>query len=63
MNNIPSVAERNEIIQDIIDRLLYLPDADRTKFIYYLDILKDVYQVNVRNVDGIRIYETQKQKP
>ena len=59
MNNVPSVAERNEILQDIIDRMLYLPESDRKQFLYYISILKDTYPVGVKLVDGIRVYEPQ----
>lgn len=60
MPNIPSVAERNEILQDIIDRMLYLNEQDRAKFLYYIDILKDTYPIRYKAVDGIRVYEPQK---
>jgi hypothetical protein len=60
MPNIPSVAERNEILQDIIDRMLYLNEQDRAKFLYYIDILKDTYPIRYNVVDGIRVYEPQK---
>ena len=60
MTNVPSVSERNEIVQDIIDRLLYLSDSEREEFLNYIDILKEKYQVRYRLVDGIRIYELAK---
>lgn len=55
-----SESERNEILQDIIDRMLYLKGSDREKFLYYLDVLTDTYKVNVKVVDGIRIYGVSK---
>lgn len=60
MTNVPSVSERNEIVQDIIDRLLYLSDSERNEFLNYIDILKEKYYVKYRLVDGIRIYELTK---
>jgi hypothetical protein len=60
MPNIPSVAERNEILQDIIDRMLYLNEQDRAKFLYYIDILKHTYPIRYKLVDGVRVYEPQK---
>lgn len=60
MTNVPSVSERNEIVQDIIDRLLYLSDSERKEFLNYIDILKEKYYIKYRLVDGIRIYELTK---
>ena len=60
MTSIPSVSERNEIVQDIIDRLLYLKDEDRKEFLYYIDILKDKYPINCIVVNGIRVYKVSK---
>lgn len=60
MTSIPSVSERNEIVQDIIDRLLYLKDEDRKEFLYYIDILKDKYPINCIEVNGIRVYKISK---
>lgn len=55
-----SESERNEILQDIIDRMLYLKGSDREKFLYYLDVLTDTYKVKVKIVDGLRIYGVSK---
>jgi hypothetical protein len=55
-----SESDRNEILQDIIDRMLYLKGNDREKFLYYLDVLTDTYKVNVKVVDGVRIYGVSK---
>ena len=55
-----SESDRNEILQDIIDRMLYLKGRDREKFLYYLDVLTDTYKVNVKVVDGVRIYDVSK---
>ena len=55
-----SVEDRNEIIQDIIDRLLYLPEDKLREFNGYLVTLFDVYKVDVEIIDGIRIYKPKK---
>lgn len=55
-----SVEERNEIIQNIIDRLLYLPDDKVKEFSSYLDTLFYMYKIDVQIVDGIRIYKARK---
>jgi len=55
-----SESERNEILQDIIDRMLYLKGDERAKFLYYLDVIRDTYKVNVQVVNGIRIYGVSK---
>lgn len=60
MSNVPSVAERNEVIQDVIDRMLYLSDKNRDEFLYYIGLLKDKYPISYRVVGGIRVYEQQK---
>ena len=56
MPNVPTVAERNEIVQDVLDRILYLNDEDRVKFMYYLMVMKEAFPVKVNIVDGVRIY-------
>lgn len=62
MTHPQSVQERNEIIQNLIDRLLYLPEEDLKKFNEHLDTLFYLYDVKVQIVDGIRIYNTTKKK-
>lgn len=50
------IDERFEIIQDVIDRLLYL-DADKLeKYKESLDVLHEVFNVNVEIVNGVRKY-------
>jgi len=51
---------RNEIIQDVIDRLLYLPENERAEFMVYLDRLFKVYSTQMEIIDGIRIYNVKK---
>ena len=54
---IQTTEERNEIVQEVIDRLLYLPKASRRQFIENLDIMFRVWNIEVKIVDGIRIYK------
>jgi hypothetical protein len=48
--------ERMEYVQDVIDRLLYLKGEKLTEYQHYLDVLKDVYRIDVTTENGIRIY-------
>jgi hypothetical protein len=59
MTNVYSVAERNEILQGVIDRMLYLKQAEREEFLNYIDILFEKYQIEVSIVQGTRIYSKQ----
>jgi hypothetical protein len=52
--------ERLEMIQNVIDRLLYLKDDKKNEFIGYLETLFDVYEVKYQEINGIRVYERQK---
>ena len=52
--------ERLEMIQNVIDRLLYLKDDKKSEFIGYLETLFDVYEVKYQEINGIRVYERQK---
>jgi hypothetical protein len=54
--------ERNEIIQDVIDRLIYLPDDKLQEYKHYLDVLVSVYPIDMKVEDGIRIYYVKKSK-
>jgi len=49
--------ERKEILQSVIDRLLYLSDNDRKTFLENLNNLFLNYNIDVEVVDGIRIYK------
>jgi hypothetical protein len=59
MTNVYSVAERNEILQGVIDRMLYLKQAEREEFLNYIDILFEKYSIEVSIVQGTRIYKKQ----
>lgn len=54
--------ERNEILQDVIDRLIYLPEDKLKEYKHYLDMLVSVYPIDVKIEDGIRIYHIKKCK-
>jgi hypothetical protein len=57
-----NVQERNEIIQPIIDRLLYLPKNELEHYKKYLAALEELYPIDVQVQDGIRIYHVKKYK-
>jgi hypothetical protein len=59
---INTVEGRNEILQPILDRLLYLPDDQKEQFVSYLDTLNNMYKVEVKVIDGLRIYDLKKFK-
>jgi hypothetical protein len=52
--------ERLEIIQDLIDRLLYLPKEEMDIFIKILDNLFHDFPVHYEIVDGVRVYKLPK---
>jgi hypothetical protein len=54
--------QRNETIQDVIDRLLYLPEDKLEEYKYYLGVLVDVYPIDMKVENGIRIYHVSKIK-
>jgi hypothetical protein len=54
--------QRNETIQDVIDRLLYLPEDKLEEYKYYLNVLVDVYPIDMKIENGIRIYHISKRK-
>jgi len=61
MNNlelIPTETERKEIVQDVIDRLIYLSPIDRGVFISELDRLFFEFELGTQTIDGIRIYKS-----
>lgn len=49
-----------ETVQDLIDRLLYLPEADKSKFMSGLSTLFSKYETNMEIVNGVRIYNINK---
>jgi hypothetical protein len=53
---IPTEDERKEIVQDVIDRLMYLPSKDRGVFMSELDKLFFEFEIKSQVIDGIRIY-------
>jgi hypothetical protein len=57
---ITPMEERAEIVQDVIDRLLYLSPEDMAEYKRTLDLMHRVYSVEMKVVDGIRIYSLNK---
>lgn len=57
---IETVEQRNELIQDVIDRLLYLPDGQLREYKEYLNTLSDVYPIQVEVKNGVRVYDLNK---
>ena len=55
-----AVMNRMEIVQDVIDRLLYLSDNDRKAFLDKLNGLFKSYAIDVQVVGGLRIYKTKR---
>ena len=53
--------ERLEIIQDLIDRLLYLPPLEMEAFTRMLDSFFNEFPIHYEVVDGIRVYKPTKQ--
>lgn len=51
------IMSRMEIVQDVIDRLLYLPENDKNKFLDNLNKLFNLYAIDVEVVGGVRIYK------
>lgn len=52
--------EQKEIIQDVIDRLLYLPNKDLEQYKKQLNSLVERHPLDVETIDGIRIYRVTK---
>lgn len=53
-----TIEERNELIQNVIDRLLYLPEKELVEYEVYLNRLTAVYTIPMEVKNGVRIYET-----
>jgi hypothetical protein len=53
-------AERQEIVQDLIDRLVYLPNDELEMFEKRLKYLMDVYPIEYKKQFGMRIFEIPK---
>lgn len=57
-----------QIIQEVSDRLLYLPDDDVNDFVHYLSLLFDAYCIDCEEVNGVRViknnrYENKARNP
>ncbi len=52
--------ERAEIVQDVIDRLLYLSPEEMARYKETLLLMHRVYSIDMQVVDGIRIYSLNK---
>jgi hypothetical protein len=52
--------EKKEVVQDLIDRLLYLSEADKLKFMVGLNNLFTKYDTNVQIINGIRVCKINK---
>ena len=50
--------QRNELIQNVIDRLLYLPEKELVEYETYLNRLTSVYQIPMEVKNGVRTYES-----
>jgi hypothetical protein len=48
--------QRLEVIQGVIDRLLYLNDADKKEFMMYMDALFSVYKHDRHTKWGAEVY-------
>ena len=53
-----TIEQRNELIQNVIDRLLYLPEKELVEYETYLNRLTAVYLIPMEVKNGVRIYET-----
>lgn len=53
-----TIEQRNELIQNVIDRLLYLPEKDLAEYEMYLNRLTAVYRIPMEVKNGVRIYES-----
>lgn len=54
------IEERNEILQPVVDRLVYLKGEDLETYKLYLKILEDLYPIKVTIEKGIRIYHVKR---
>ena len=52
----PTENERLEIVQDVIDRLVFLPDDELKKYLEFLNKLKGIYPITVTIENGVRVY-------
>lgn len=55
--NTPTEEQRKLIVQELIDRMLYLPSQKKLQFItYLLDLIDDFKIEHHTNEEGVRIY-------
>jgi hypothetical protein len=54
------IDERAEIVQDVIDRLLYLTPEQVAKYKASLEAIHSKFQVSVQKENGVRIYSLTK---
>jgi hypothetical protein len=52
----PTETERLEIVQDVIDRLVFLPDEELNEYLSIMSILKEQYSITVTIENGVRVY-------
>jgi len=52
------IQERAEIVQDVIDRLLYLTPEQADEYKASLEAINSKFQVSVRKENGVRFYNT-----
>lgn len=61
MEKVPTIQERAEIVQDVIDRLLYLTPEDVKTYKQLLTTLNEQYPIDVQiDKSGLRIYSLNK---
>ncbi len=53
--------ERQELLQEVIDRLIYLPKYRRSSFKDKLEMLIRMYPIEFREVNGVRVFEIVKE--
>lgn len=51
-----SERERNQIVQEVLDRLLYLSDAELSAYKRQLELTHKAFAVGVETINGVRIY-------
>jgi hypothetical protein len=52
--------DNKEIIQDVIDRLLYLPEAELQAYKDRLNLLRLLYPIDMEEKNGMRVYHVTK---
>jgi uncharacterized small protein (DUF1192 family) len=58
--HVTPIDERNAILQDVIDRLLYLSPDEMAKYKETLSLMHRVYSIKVKEINGVRIYSATK---